>query len=145
VEPGLDRPDGYPEGNRRFRQREPEEEAKDDHGPLLGFEPGEGAVKDVPVSDLGGRVRDRRMVERGQLHLDRPPASSPGQVEAGVDREAMEPWPDPVRVTQPGQVSPRSHERILDGVARELRVPEDEPGSRVQPREGGSTSVTKAS
>ena len=64
-----------------------------------------------------------------------PAAPTPGLVEAGVHGEAVEPGPEPVRVAQPGQVPPGSDHRILDGVARELRVPEDEPGGRVQPRE----------
>ena len=34
-----------------------------------------------------------------------------------------------------GQVSPGSDERLLDRVARELRVAEDQAGCRVQPRE----------
>ena len=57
-------------------------------------------------------------------------------VEAGVDGQAMEPGIEPVGVAQARQVSPCPEERLLDRVARELRVPEDEPGRRVQPREG---------
>ena len=48
----------------------------------------------------------------------------------------MEPGIKPVRVAQTGQVAPGADERFLDRVARELRVPEDEAGRRVQPREG---------
>ena len=43
------------------------------------------------------------------------------------------------------QVAPGADERLLDRVARELRVPEDQAGRRVQPREPGSTSWAKAS
>ena len=46
----------------------------------------------------------------------------------------MEPGIEPVRITKPGQVPPGSHQRVLDRVARELRVPKDEARGRVQPR-----------
>ena len=47
----------------------------------------------------------------------------------------MEPGIEPVRIAETGQVAPGADERFLDRVARELRVAEDEPGCRVQPRE----------
>ena len=71
-----------------------------------------------------------------ELDLDRAPSPAPGEVEAGVDGQAMEPGVEPVRVAETGQVAPGADERLLDRVARELRVPEDEAGGRVQPREG---------
>src|SRR5690349_19208652 len=45
----------------------------------------------------------------------------------------MEPGVEPVRITKTGQVAPGANERVLDRVARELRVPEDEARGRVQP------------
>jgi uncharacterized protein len=48
----------------------------------------------------------------------------------------MEPGIEPVRIAETGQVAPGADQRFLDRVARELRVPEDEAGRRVQPREG---------
>ena len=45
----------------------------------------------------------------------------------------MEPGIEPVRITKSGQVPPGSHEGVLDRVARELRVPQDEARGRVQP------------
>ena len=53
-----------------------------------------------------------------------------------MNGQTVEPGIEPVRVAQPGQVPPGAHHRLLDRVARELRVPEDESGGRVQPREG---------
>jgi len=136
MEAGLDRPDGDAERCCRLRQRQREEEAKDDHGTLLGLELGQRMIEEVAIRERRRRVADGRMVEGGELHLDDPAASAPHLVEAGIHGESVEPGPEPVRVAQPGQVPPGSDHRILDGVARELRVPEDEPGSRVQPREG---------
>ena len=57
-------------------------------------------------------------------------------VETGVDGQAMEPGVEPVGITQPRQVVPGSDERLLDRVAGQLRVAEDEAGGPVQPRDG---------
>ena len=59
------------------------------------------------------------------------------EVETGVDDEAVQPGFEPVEIAQSRQLSPGSDERLLDRVARELRVPEDQPSGSVQPREGG--------
>ncbi len=48
----------------------------------------------------------------------------------------MEPGVQPVRVAQARKVTPGSDICLLDRVARELRVPEDEAGDGVQPRDG---------
>ena len=53
-----------------------------------------------------------------------------------LHRELPEPGVEPVRVAQPGEVPPGPHHRVLDGVPREVAVPEDEAGSRVQARDG---------
>ena len=47
----------------------------------------------------------------------------------------MDPRVEPVGVAQPRQVPPRVDQCLLDRVARELRVPEDQPGGRVQSRD----------
>ena len=47
----------------------------------------------------------------------------------------MDPGVERVRVAQPGQVPPGPDERLLDRVARELRVVEDQSGRCVQPRD----------
>ena len=70
MEAGLDGPDGDAEGGCRFRQRQVEEEAQDDDSALLGLEPREGAVEDVPISDERRRVGDGRVIDGSQLHLD---------------------------------------------------------------------------
>ena len=74
-------------------------------------------------------------MQGSQLHLDGPAMSMPRLVHGGVHGQTVEPRAESVRGAQPGQVPPGSDHRILDRVARELRVPEDEPGGRVQPRE----------
>ena len=57
-------------------------------------------------------------------------------VEAGVDGQTVEPGIEPVGVAQDPEVPPGPEESILDRVSREFRVPEDQPGCRVQPRDG---------
>ncbi len=77
-----------------------------------------------------------RAVDRVELHLDDPAASPAGKVEAGVDGQAMEPGIEPRGVTQPRQVVPGPDERLLDRVAGQLRIAEDEAGGPVQSRGG---------
>ncbi len=48
----------------------------------------------------------------------------------------MEPGVEPVRVAQAREVTPGSDVCLLDRVARELLVPEDEAGDGLQPRDG---------
>jgi hypothetical protein len=48
----------------------------------------------------------------------------------------MEPGIEPLGVTQPLEVAPGSDKRLLDRIAGQLRVPEDEAGGPVQPRAG---------
>ena len=67
------------------------------------------------------------------------PGASPdrrsGCAALGIDGQAMESGIESVRVTQARKVVPGSDERLLDRVARELRVPENQASCRVQPRE----------
>jgi hypothetical protein len=48
----------------------------------------------------------------------------------------MEPGVESIRVAQAPESPPGDEERLLDRVARELRVAEDQAGGRVQPRDG---------
>ena len=67
----------------------------------------------------------------------------PSEIETGVDGESMEPGVETIRVAQAGQIAPGSDERLLDRVARELRVPEDEASRSVQPRAGRASKHRK--
>src|SRR4029079_4632450 len=95
--------------------------------------------------------RDRR-VERCQLDLLGTPSPATQEVEAGIDDEPPPPGIEPVRIAETGQVPPGADEAVLDRVARELRVPDDEAGRRVQPRkrpidargEGGMIALPRA-
>ena len=93
-------------------------------------------VDEVAIGERAGHVVHGRRVDGLELDLDRPPSTAAGQVETRVDGQAMEPGIEPVGVTQPRQVAPGSDERLLDRVAGQLRIPEDEAGGLVQPRDG---------
>ena len=66
----------------------------------------------------------------------RPPASPATQaIDTGTDEQSVDPGVEPVGVAQPRQVPPGADQGFLDRVSRELAIPEDEPGCRVQPRD----------
>lgn len=50
----------------------------------------------------------------------------------------MEPGVEPIGLAKPGEVAPRPDETILDRVACELGVPEDEPRCAVQPHDSSA-------
>ena len=74
-------------------------------------------------------------MERRELDLEDPTPSSPGEIETRIHDESVQPGIEPVRVAKPAQVRPCPDRRLLDRVARELGVPEDQSGGRVQSRQ----------
>lgn len=110
--------------------------AEDDDGALVGVELAQGPIDEAPVREPPGRVVRREVIEGGQLHLDDPSSSASSDVETGADGQPMEPGVEPLGVAQTREVPPGGHHRLLDRVARELRVPEDESGRQLQPRDG---------
>ena len=62
-------------------------------------------------------------------------------VDAGVDDESTQPGVESVRVAQRGQITPGTDERILDGVRRAIRIPEHEPGGRVEAGDRGACQL----
>ena len=97
----------------------------------------QSGVHELAVCERTGVVGLCGRVNRAQLDLDRAPAPAPQEVETGVDDQAVQPGFEPVGIAESRQLSPGSNECLLDRVARELRVPEDQPSGSVQPREGG--------
>jgi hypothetical protein len=63
--------------------------------------------------------------------------SAPCLLDRGIGKQSIEPGVEPVGIAQPRQVPPGSNERLLDRVARQLTVSEDQTGGRVQARGGG--------
>ena len=105
---------------------------QDDECPMLRLEPDERPFDQVAIGEPVVDVAADRFVDRPDLDLDRPSATPPSLIEAGIHEESVEPGIEPVRITKPGQVSPGANQGVLDRVARELRVPEDEARGRVQ-------------
>ena len=103
---------------------------------MAGIKPQQRPVHELAVGEGAGRIGCRRRIDRIELDLDRPSSPTPGKVEARVDGQPVEPGLEPVGITETRQVAPGADEGLLDRVARELRVPEDEASGRVQPREG---------
>src|SRR4051794_18851083 len=101
---------------------------------MIGIEPAEGSLEDVAVGDSRRRVVDAGGPDGREVDLDGATASASRDVETRVDRESPEPGVEPARVAQPGQVPPGANACFLDRVARELVVPEDQPGNRFQSR-----------
>ena len=62
----------------------------------------------------------------------------PDLVGAGVDEESVQPGVESGRVAQRGQITPGADEGVLDGVHRQVRVPEHEPGGGVEPGDRGA-------
>src|SRR5206468_10766449 len=104
-----------------------------DDRPVPGVEARARLVEHLTVREGCGGIDRGRHVDGCQLDLDHPPTPATDLVETGIDDQAMNPGVEPVRVTDTGQVAPGADEPLLDRVARELRVPEDQSGSRIQP------------
>ena len=100
-----------------------------------GIEAQQRRVHELAVGQRGRVIGRRGRIERTQLDFHRPPTTAPRQVETRVDGELAKPGIEAVRVPQTGQVPPSSDEGVLDRIAGELRIPEDEAGGRVQARE----------
>ena len=135
MQPGLRRPERDPERLGRLRQRQAQEVVEDDDRALVGLEAPERPLDLVAIDDEGIGVADGNVGHGSQLDLDHPAAAPPQDAEAGTNGDAVDPGVERVRVAQPGQVPPGPDERLLDRVARELRVVEDQPGRCVQARE----------
>jgi hypothetical protein len=112
----------------------------DDRPTLLVESPHHG-VDERPFRDRVGEVGQGRFDEFDDLDLDRPPSPAARQVEARIDGQATDPGIEAFWVAEASQVTPGPEQRLLDGIARELAVAEDQTGSRVQPRDGPANEL----
>ena len=132
----LGRPERDPERLRRFRQRQPEEVVDDDDRSPVGIETPERSFHLVAVDDDGVGIADGDVGHWSQFDLDDTATTSPQDLEAGTNGDPVDPGREPIGIAQSRQVSPGLDQRLLDRVARELRVVEDQSGRCVQPRDG---------
>lgn len=100
---------------------------------LRRVEPVERSLDEVPIGELTLIVAAERLVVGLNFDLDGTSPTSASLIEAGIHKEAVEPRVEPVRITKSGQIAPGPHEGVLDRIARELAVPEDEARRRVHP------------
>ena len=108
------------------RDRHPGEVMEHEHGSLVGVEAPEASLQQVAVGDAARLVADDRRGDRREVDLDGATSPLAVDVEAGVDRQPIEPGPEPVRVAQAGQVPPGADVGVLDGIPGELRVAQDQ-------------------
>ena len=138
MQPGLDRADRDRQGHRDVGQGHPQEVVQDDDRALLRIEVAHGLVDEVAIGKGAGHIGVGRRIDREQFHFDDATTSTPRLVEAGVDGQSMEPGVEPLGVTQTREIAPCSDQDFLDRVAGQLRIPEDETGRFVQPRDGSA-------
>src|SRR6185369_7198588 len=86
----------------------------------------------------GGRVR-----EIGDVDIEVMAPQTSDLVDAGIHQESTQPGVEPVRVAQRGQITPGTDERVLDGVRSAIRIPEHEPGGRVEAGDRGACQLGK--
>jgi hypothetical protein len=141
MEPRLDRADRDPKGRRDVGQRHPQEVVQDNDRALSFVEVPKHPFDDIAIGESAGRVGDGRVMVKRDLDFDRTPSPAPRLIQAGVDRESMEPGVEPIGLTQPGQIPPGSEECVLDSVACELRVPEDQSSGLVQPHDSSASEL----
>ncbi len=107
-----------------------------DDSALFRFEVRKQAVELVAVGDRADRVRLGIRDDRLELDFDRPATPPADGHQAGVDEDSVEPGVESIRVAETGQIAPGPQEGVLDHVVCELAVPDDQPGGRIQPRDG---------
>ena len=136
MESRLGRAERDPGDPRHFGQRVFEEVVEDDDRPPVGVEGVERPLEQIPIDQLAAEVGRGGRVKGRELDLDHAPLAAAHQVEAGVNEDLMEPGVECDHVAQRGQVAPAANEGVLDRIPREVVVPDDQAGRRVQPRDG---------
>jgi hypothetical protein len=102
---------------------------------------------------LGARIRDMPRAcrpetrpgwwvrEIGDVDVEVTAPNAPDLIDAGIHQQPMQPGVEPIRVAQRGQITPGTNKRVLDGVRRAIRIPEHEPGGRVEARDRGACQL----
>jgi len=109
---------------------------QDDDRPAALVEVPEHLVNLVTIREGAGRVPCGRRVDWREFDLDHTASSTTRLIEAGIDDKSVQPGVESIGVPKRREIAPGSNEAILDRVACELGVPEDEASRRVQPHDG---------
>lgn len=101
-------------------------------GALVDIQAPEAALDQVPVCHGDLAVGHRRIGEAPRLSVDAPSPRAANLVMARADQEATKPCVEAIGLPKLRQISPRSNERILDGILCPIRIAEDEPGRGIE-------------
>jgi hypothetical protein len=102
---------------------------------MIHPEVSEATLELITVRYEAGLVPDRRRRDRSEFDFDRPAPAATDDVKAGVHGQAVKPGIEAVRVAQAREVAPRSDVGVLDRVAGEFLVPQNQARDRLQPRD----------
>src|SRR6186713_3258073 len=105
---------------------------QDDDRTKLGLEAAERGIEQLAIGHCRGRVSDDWRMDRRQLDLGRTATSLAQRIDTRTHDKPPQPGFEPVWVAQTGQVPPGPDETFLDRVSRELVIPEDQAGRRIQ-------------
>jgi hypothetical protein len=108
---------------------------QDDDGSIPISEAAHDTVDQRPVGDLVGLIGQGRFDDLDDAYLHGPSSPTAHQVETGIDGQSIDPGVEPIGIAQAPKVAPGPEETLLNGIARELTVAEDQPSGRVQPRD----------
>ncbi len=111
---------------------------QNDDGALIRVEVTDATFDLVSIGRSRLGVRHRERMDLGKLDLDAPPLGYPELIAAGVQEDPVKPGIEAIGIAQGGQVAPASDERLLDGVLRTVRVPQDEPSRGVEATDRGA-------
>lgn len=84
-------------------------------------------------------------MERRELDLDGPSAPPPNRVDARAYDEPAKPRVEPLRVAKRRQAPPCLDEAVLNGIAGEVVVPQDQPSRAIQATDRRARRTAKAS
>jgi hypothetical protein len=135
TQPRLRRAERDAERVGERRQGHPDVVVEDQDGTMIRAEGSEGAFELVAVRDLADLVDHEDRHHRWQFDLDRSPSPSSDGVETGIDGQPVKPGVEPIGFAQAREVAPGSDVRVLDRVASQLPVAEDEASDRLQTRD----------
>ena len=101
---------------------------------MLRREAREYPVEGIAVGVTGSAVIAPWRDELVDVDLDHSAATPTGFVDRGVDEQSVQPGVEAIAVAEIRQVAPGPNQGFLDGVTRELGIPQDQAGRRVQAR-----------
>ena len=117
----------------------------DQHRSLVHVETPEASFELVSVRNFRARferVRRVRQDQRVDMNFDGLPPAAPARFAiARVDEQAVEPWPEPIGISQAGQPAPGSHQSFLGCLLGLSVVTKDQAGNGMEPSDLGACQL----